>query len=272
MKIINFASIHPNIGNYTPLWGIKKISPFSITETIDCRNYSKINIKDYELAIVGGAGLLHICFEDFWRWITKQKIPIIIWGVGACWNKKVKSNVDPNILNSAGNILAANVRDKATAFEYDFPNCHVSFCPTAVYFKNFSETKGNKLLYVHHNKVDDNIKKFFVKKCNTYTSNFSKNKNFSSIIKKYKRANVIITTRLHGAIIANSLGKPYIAYSEDLKIEEYHRMYGGGIVLKDYKDYNKEILNSVKNVKINIDYKNIYKFAHMAKDIIDTSL
>ena len=44
----------------------------------------------------------------------------------------------------------------------------------------------------------------------------------------YCRSELVIATRLHGAITAYGLGIPYLAMPGDQKVREFHRLFGGG--------------------------------------------
>lgn len=292
-RIINFISVAPNIGNYTPNMGIRKMLDYTPTTTVSWSKYDSINTKDYDLVLVGGAGLLHKCFEKFWIWLAKQSIPIILWGVGTCWMDKNTSwmknmeisYVDPKILESMKeNIIASNVRDNKTNELYDL-NGHVSFCPTAVGLEPFLRqdqlisqvlTEQNveiekSILYVHHKGLaTKKEKKKIMKFCNTFTSNlFSSTETIHDIINKYLKAKLVVSTRLHGCIIANSLNIPYIAYAKDGKIREFNKMYGGGLYFDDILDVKKAVdANDWGNITISVDRERIKKFGEIANNLI----
>jgi polysaccharide pyruvyl transferase WcaK-like protein len=49
----------------------------------------------------------------------------------------------------------------------------------------------------------------------------------------YQKSDFVVTTRLHGAIIAYAFKRPYIAISYDPKIAAFHKQYGGGVCITD---------------------------------------
>jgi polysaccharide pyruvyl transferase WcaK-like protein len=49
----------------------------------------------------------------------------------------------------------------------------------------------------------------------------------------------VVTSRLHGAIIAYGLGLPYVALAGDEKLREFHRLFGGG-----------QLVNSAAELKV----------------------
>jgi len=282
MKIINFISEYNNIGNYTPVWGINKmLENYVIEKVIDARKFKKINIEDYNVTIVGGAGLFHRCFEEFWKWLSTKKIPIILWGIGTCvihentpyFNliKDKTSYTNPNIIEKVKkNIVLANVRDFLTNDFYNL-KANISFCPTAIYFEDRKHTKlGNNILYVDNKElIYDEERKFILSYCNDCTDNFF-DEDYNKVIQKYIDAKIVVTTKLHGAIIANSLGRPYIAYSKDQKIKEFYEVYKGGLYLESLSNLPEKIkqLND-DSVKININYEKIYLFANKVKSYLN---
>ncbi len=290
-KIICFVSKGQNIGNYTPYMGIIKMLKQKPAKTVHWSDYNSININDYDLLLVGGAGLLHKCFEDFWLWLAKQNIPVILWGLGTCWMDKSTSwmkgrdvsFVEPKILESMKkNIVLSNVRDEKTNEIYNLAG-HVSFCPTAIGLDATLEqdrlisavlTKSNydKILYAHHDRLATKKEmKKIMRFCDEYTSNiFSSRETIHDIINKYLNAKLVISTRLHGCIIANSLDIPYIAYAKDGKIREFNKMYGGGLCYNSISDVKNAIeSNSWKKIKISIDRDKIREFGKIVNQYID---
>jgi hypothetical protein len=243
VRIINFVSTHPNIGNYTPVWGIWRMLPgLQPTIQIDCRQFGRVSARDYDVAIVGGGGLLHAVFEPFWEWLSRQSLPLVLWGIGGCWpaegtlwrsRNASEGCVAPSILKRMKKqIVLANVRDALTRDSYDL-DADISFCPTAEYFKaeRRSLGRGTEVLYAHHDElVTDRERDEIVRYCSLDTSNIAQaRETFVRILQKYRRAEVIVTSRLHGAIIANSLGRPYVALIRDRKFDEFHATYGYGV-------------------------------------------
>ena len=59
----------------------------------------------------------------------------------------------------------------------------------------------------------------------------------------YQDCDYVVTTRLHGAIIAYAFKRPYIAISFDPKITAFHKLYGGGVCITSV-DQLAQTLNS----------------------------
>jgi polysaccharide pyruvyl transferase WcaK-like protein len=67
-----------------------------------------------------------------------------------------------------------------------------------------------------------------------FTENIeSKKYPLKKILKMYQKCDYVVTTRLHGAIIAYAFKRPYIAISFDPKVAAFHKLYGGGVCISD---------------------------------------
>jgi len=281
-KVLNFYSSVDNIGNFTPILGIQVL----LKEEYDvwCCHDKNIDWEfinnNYQKIIIGGAGLFHESFTNFWIQFTEKcKLPAIIWGVGGIFPKddSLMSNVNKEILHKALKKCALiNVRDTLSANLIDITGVHISPCPTIAYLNNLPKIKkrADLTLYSSHEELlntteKENIRNILNNKISyTYTDNIQYNYcGLKRIIKQYQRANLVITTRLHGAIIAYGLGIPYITISFDKKIEEFHRQYGNGILVKDI-DALQEIndikgeMKRMENVQPDLSY--VIEFSKMA--------
>jgi exopolysaccharide biosynthesis predicted pyruvyltransferase EpsI len=109
-----------------------------------------------------------------------------------------------------------------------------------------------------------------VRACSSYTSNVALNgETFRSILKKYRRADVVVTSRLHGAIIANSLGRPYVALIRDRKFEAFHATYGHGVECSGLSELPARIEAARQLPRTRrIDYEAVEAFGAKARAII----
>ncbi len=245
MRIIQFFSTSRNIGNYTPVWGIRRmLGPLRHRVTpADVRDCERIDPAGFDLILVGGAGLLNRYFEPFWRWLARQRKPVVLWGIGVCLphpgtrvGDSQAGGVDPALLRALrSRIVAANVRDELTEEMYDL-GADISYCPTAVYLKDRPARASRRrhiLCAVHPELVTAGEARTLAGTATLVTDHTVKNRfpGFPLILVKYRRSRLVVTTRLHGAIIANSLGIPYLGFSRDRKLDEYARMYRGGLLL-----------------------------------------
>lgn len=245
-RVINFVSAAPNIGNYTPVLGIERLlgdDARKIVCRVDCRLCTEIRPRDYDVALVGGAGLFHACFEGFWTWLARQDLPIILWGIGVCQNydcvpipSKLRVGVCPRTVRKlSSRIVAANVRDALTAELYDL-DATVGFCPTLAYLRDVGQHlvlagEPSGLLLVEHPELTSTTEGEALRSvCQDHTDNIVRG-DVQALLGKYVRAAAVVTTRLHGAIIANCLGRPYVALARDKKVDAYREHWGGGVVI-----------------------------------------
>jgi len=256
-KVVQFVSTNPNIGNYLPVFAIQQMlrentDVFNIHREID---YDFIN-ANYESAVIGGAGLLHKIFEPFWReFAQKCTLPTVIWGVGLC---SLDSVAEPTFCapDAAADVfaraLAVNVRDELTADTYGSAirdKISITECPTVFYLRRFrvQPEKNVVSLVVHpdlisaqvHSEVESTLTDLGFTVLRTLNVQ-NDNESIDDIIDDYYcRSSLVVTSRLHGAIIAYGLGLPYVALAGDEKLREFHRLFGGG-----------QLVNSAAELKV----------------------
>jgi exopolysaccharide biosynthesis predicted pyruvyltransferase EpsI len=141
----------------------------------------------------------------------------------------------------------ANVRDELTRDFYQLdPKISITACPTLVYIANTFKVEDKKKYekkILHSSHVDleptsntPEIKRIIESAGFKYyfTENIeTKKERLKKILKMYQNCDYVVTTRLHGAIIAYAFKRPYIAISFDPKITAFHKLYGGGVCITD---------------------------------------
>ena len=248
--VINFYSSVHNIGNYLPLLGIHGMlgaDPDVWNIHHKGLDFEFVN-RNYRAAIIGGAGLLERGFEPFWeRFARECRIPAIVWGVGTCApDRNGSKGVDPSIFaRAAPKCALINVRDDLTAEYYGLRDASITPCPTIVYVEHFLQASPKRdgfILYASHEELLDRQEKDLIhERLRSSLGEFRMTDNIQrplegleDIIRNYYcRSRLVITTRLHGAIIAYGLGIPYVAIPRDEKLRAFHRLYGNGRLLED---------------------------------------
>lgn len=274
--IIQFYSGVPNIGNYLPVLGIRRMlgDETDLWDAHDKRiDWDFVN-KNYSWAIVGGAGLLHAAFEDFWAQLgTHCELPFVVWGVGACFpDSETESGVSVRIARPVlENAALINLRDDITAEHYDLSDVHISPCPTIVYLENRNATElGNRgrILYSSHTELVGKVERNAVYKAVestssdfVYTDNIERRlEGLDDIIESYAQSSLVVTTRLHGAIIAYALRVPYIALARDDKVRAFQRLYGNGVLVEKIEEIHN-LLENVPNIEVGpVDVESVYAF------------
>jgi polysaccharide pyruvyl transferase WcaK-like protein len=85
-----------------------------------------------------------------------------------------------------------------------------------------------------------------------FTENIeTKKEGLKKILKMYQDCDYVVTTRLHGAIIAYAFKRPYIAISFDPKITAFNQLYGGGICISDVNQLAEALASEKFKVKSN---------------------
>jgi hypothetical protein len=241
--LIQFYSSVDNIGNYTPVLGSQQM--LGIQPDTWCVHRRPIDFdfinRHYEGIIVGGAGLLDPVFAPFWHELHQHaRLPTIIWGVGGCWPQdRQMSSDDRRIVGEVGNRCdLINVRDSLTAEYFGFRSASIAPCPTIAWLEQFrSMARGRATLVADHHRLvpaDDLASISSCVRSHTADSLWTRNIQeprfglMDILRKRYFRADRVVTTRLHGAIIAYGLGIPYTALSWDDKVRAFHAEWGGG--------------------------------------------
>jgi hypothetical protein len=246
--IVQFYSDVPNIGNFLPVLGIKQVlSVPTDTWTVKSKiDFGFIN-REYKCVIIGGAGLLHECFEPFWQLLLREcRLPMIIWGVGVCRPDDEKRNVTDSstVRDVARRCDLINVRDDITAELFANDDVVVSACPTLLYLSKFRRARANaqRMLFSSHEElVSSDVTRairFKLRQIDReyrYTNNIQwPHRGLDDILNKYYcRSNLVVSTRLHGAIIAYGLGIPYVAVAKDEKLRAFRRLYGNGMCIDE---------------------------------------
>lgn len=260
--VMCFYSHGNNIGNFTPNFGMRRMLGIDFDYWSMHRgepDFDAINTH-YRAIVIGGAGLLHGVFEPFWKLIAdKCRLPIAIWGVGACAPEGSTRPVDPAVVESLKDRTAlVNVRDELTRSMYGFPQGSIAACPTIVWLHGMPREQPRHILLAEHGGIVDpqtleqiraavhaaadagrtmvrtteNRQRFKWPRTSSSTAH---------VRRDYARASLVVTSRLHGAIIAYGLGVPYIAFSRDPKIEGFVERFGNGVVVRDIDQLNNAL-------------------------------
>lgn len=290
-KVLNFYSAANNIGNYLPVLAIHH----KLGGDIDCWNVHDKNIdyefinQNYESVVIGGAGLLHPVFGRFWTDFSERcNLPFIIWGVGGCYPDNMNLSLDSKkpgggvfcdgMLHAFRNADLINVRDYVTADIIDQGNVSVTACPTLMLLKNYEPSNPVKasspVIYAPHSGLisqedDMTVTRALADKFGSfYLTENEQNMRFGlwDLIDKYKSSDLVITSRLHGAITAWSLGVPFLALSRDKKMDGFAKFAGlEDVVFRDVD----ELMSNLEDVQVFTNdkhYDDAVDFADAALD------
>jgi hypothetical protein len=260
-NLVHIYSAANNIGNYLPVLGIWDLmgDEYDTWNAHDSAiDFDFIN-QNYGGVIIGGAGLLHRAFEGFWRrFITQCEIPAVTWGVGTCIKDSERElrTDDRSVSMSVGRealskCVLVSLRDPMTVDWYGIGPAHIAACPTIHYLASHQSrqrtrrgAQGDRVLFSSHpSLVGESETDRIVERARTIWPDLSVTNNMQrrraglhDIIEQYRSSSLVVSTRLHGAIIAFGLDLPYIAIARDDKIRSFATYYGGGVVLESDDD------------------------------------
>jgi hypothetical protein len=285
---VQFYSAVPNIGNYLPVAAIHGM----MGRPLDCWNihdpdidFGFVNAR-YRAAIVGGAGLLHPVFLPFWKRFAEEcTLPFVLWGVGGCFPDGVDvSGVRAFVGKAMRRCVACNVRDEITARTYGLGDATVTACPTILYVAdNFTRDASARrsVLYARHVELTgeglhaeieralrDAVGRSLLQTDNTQRPRWGA----GDIVRgSYSRSRLVVTTRLHGAIIAYALRIPYIALAVDGKLGAFASRFGNGVVL-DTVEQLRGALPVADRIRLEEpEYEPVRSFGRKARAILESS-
>ncbi len=241
-----------NIGDWLSAKGIQKLlAPADITECLCDVPYieetmeilSKATAQD--LIVIGGGGLLMDYFVPFWKAFQPiaQRVPFCIWGVGYCDLK-----LEPSL--PTGRLIEAIVNQSKLCYVRDelsrshLPHCQLPEpvpCPSINVIQP-APTPGKDLLHVvnystagagTYDQMCLAAQQFVADKGIAYreTNNRVKKDNvdeMSRVLAHYANSDIVLSSALHGCIIAVAMGKKVLAVSGDRKIEAFMEAVGLG--------------------------------------------
>ena len=255
--IFHIYADETNIGDLVSALGIKKSLGIRNTRNFVFKEYMEKygdswhsvmcdeiqkNAKLTDLIVIGGGGLFHACFENFWKEFLEReyKTETYLWGIGNC-EIKDESTLLPRQLIEEIMIKTTilSVRDQRTAAWISHArSIKIIGCPSLSYFGNSRHFKSSRqitptrMLYVKH----EGLEKVFDKEITAHIEKIASDNNFelkminnfipsalykNELLDNYSWADVIITSRLHGCIIGYAYAKKVIAISNDHKIDEF---------------------------------------------------
>jgi polysaccharide pyruvyl transferase WcaK-like protein len=198
-----------------------------------------------DFIIIGGGGLFMDYFVPFWEGFRSlaARVPFAIWGAGACDMKREPSRPPVGLISEiVKQSRLCVVRDELT--REILSDCKLPppvICPTVVAVPTTGgETK--RLLHVDHfdnvgaeiyERMVAVVEKFAAhtgrseRQTNNLISSGHKGE-LKKVLDLYISSDLVITSRMHGCIIALALGRRVLAVSGDHKVEAFMRAAGLG--------------------------------------------
>ena len=208
-----------------------------------------------DLIVIGGGGLFMDYFEPFWRALleTPPRAPVCIWGVGLCDLKAEASKPPRQLLQRvAGMVEQCVVRDTAT-----WAHIGLHHLPPPVLCPSLAtvsiEASGWGLLHVDNyttvgaeafERMDREGRLFTTATGRPYrrTNNRLERVDdaaLQQVLDLYRASDLVLSSALHGCIIALAMGRPVLAVSGDWKIEGFMDAMGLGKWVIDASDVQR---------------------------------
>ena len=241
-----------NVGDWLSARGIQSLlAPLKVTEhfcdtpfvagTLDALS----NATEKDFIILGGGGLFMDYFVPFWEGFraVAERVPFVIWGAGCCDMKREKSRAPADLLEGIiRRSLLCVVRDELTrGLLAACPLPEPVPCPTMVVVPTTGGAERRLLHVDHYDNVGAEIyeqmvavsERFADETGRSYrqTNNLIPAGHAGELQKSlalYASADLIVTSRLHGCIIALAMGRRVLVVSADHKVESFMQAAGLG--------------------------------------------
>ena len=249
-----------NIGDWLSAKGIQRLlqaAPVTehlcdevfVAQTLDALN----RLEPSDLVLIGGGGIFMDYFAPFWVGLSRLDcLPrYCIWGVGYCVLKAEPSQPPLDLVRRivAGSELCV-VRDELTrAHLADNTLAAPVACPSLVEVNALPRGGWGVLHVDNYSTVGAAAFKAMDAACRHYTLATARpyrrtnnriepgrETDLRLCLSLYEQSDAIVSSALHGCVIAVAMGKPVLAVSGDWKIEGFMRAAGLGDWVLDAAD------------------------------------
>lgn len=249
-RVLHVYANRTNIGDWLSALGVQTLlSPLRPVELLcdtpfvrpTMTRIARANGDD--LVILGGGGLFHRYFLPFWEAFAAHTghLRYVVWGVGKCRDHLLRHGHQRLLACVLTRAQAVVVRDVATAValrSMDISS-RVIPCPSAVVLDH-KWPRGNAILHVMHpDLLSDaavaemsNVLQSHADQMDTCyheTSNVIRagsRAELAATLMKYSASDLVVSSRLHGCVIAAAMGRRVLAVSCDPKITAFMEMIG----------------------------------------------
>ena len=202
--------------------------PF-VPETL--RSLSTLQRTD--IVVVGGGGLLMDYFVPFWEGLLDLDVRLCVWGIGVVDLKREPTLPPPRLLRRiAERSELTVVRDARTAEMLGGSDVTVSPCPSLVAVPAAPPAPLGLLHVANMTTVGE--QEFMQMRIageawagatsrvfrETNNRHHADDAGLESVLALYRRSDVVLSSALHGCLIAIAMGRPVVAVSGDYKIDE----------------------------------------------------
>jgi polysaccharide pyruvyl transferase WcaK-like protein len=266
-----------NVGDYISHKGVEQIvgedGPSTFCSSVYLKRmestldkYKKRNPNC--LLVIGGGGLFQSTFNDFWEIVLSKKMKYCVVGVGInkmSGRKEMPTELLQQVIASSSYTI---VRDKQSsdrlASSAKPDSFSMSLCPSVNYFNNEfwnpNPLDNSVLLHVVHPSdlrlagadrisIANNLKKIAKALALQYVEHTNMSSNHKKCLKNIHNAKIVVSSRLHGCIMAYGMGVPFLPLYCDHKMKSFvsthTNVFGIEAKLAEQPHYLSESINRV---------------------------
>ena len=266
-----------NIGDWLSAQGIQALLPDEPVEEHLCDEpfvtdtlAALAELRSDDHVIIGGGGLFMDYFLPFWEGFASlaEQLAFTVWGVGFCDLKhepsRAPSGLLRSILDRAGVCV---VRDELTRDLLERPSLPVVPCPALNALA--AAPPGHGLLHVDnyttagetvYEAMDGYGQEFAARTRRSYRQTNNRieagsRQALDSVLERYVQSDLVLSSALHGCIIAVAMGRPVLAISGDRKIEGFMSQVGLGDWVLDVSEVDRvpELLTALPTQRADPD-------------------
>lgn len=232
-----------NAGDWLSAKGIQSLLKRPVIEHLCDEPFVDATIAELSQAgpadfiLIGGGGLFMDYFIPFWEKFKaiSSKVPFGIWGAGYCDLKRENSRPPAALLREIiGRSRFCYVRDELTRKHLGIPALPAPVpCPSIEILQPTAE-KGNGLLHVDnlttagedvYETMDRLCREFAERTGRPYRKTNNRHEgteaSLKSVLRYYEKSEFVVSSALHGCVIALGVGRKVLAVSGDRKIEAF---------------------------------------------------
>lgn len=205
-----------------------------------------------DVVLVGGGGLVMDYFEDLWRGLDDERFTarLVLWGIGACDLKAESTWPDQELARRvAARAEVCVARDELTRAFLDVEAPPVP-CPSLVRMPPARDAGAGLLHVNNHSTVGAAAYEVMRDIGLDYEQRtglpFLETNNrihhtgeLAQAVGRYGRVSMVMSSALHGCVLAVAAGRPVLAVSGDWKIEAFMEAAGLGEWVLDAADVDR---------------------------------
>lgn len=253
-KVVYIYANKRNVGDYISFLGIKHLVKEEGVELFCSPMWSKqltsalkiIKQRNPKcLVVIGGGGLIQPVFQPFWDNIMASGLPYVCFGIGI--NKMPgRPEMQADYINKIIEKSAlCGVRDEytqSTIKTLTGKSVYMGICPSVNYvnehYWNDDINQKGELLHMYHpsdvrlagadlDKIKASLKSVAKKLGLNYSEHTNMSADHLGMLSRVSKARLVVSSRLHGCIMSQAMGVPYLPLYCDEKIKSFNQSHTG---------------------------------------------